>query len=171
MHNFIAISTGAKISPYLSPWRGVWPKYVFKSKYRMALFEMIFNLVDAVGHFWTSQNQPLRLTPYGDGLAEIGFSDPISGKFNLPEMVFRPHRAISQNKFPELNRKTHFRQMTPKNDPKNVPKNEPKHDPKKWRNSGRWITYMYRIITIYSGTVPTRPPMISGGSRGWNTMI
>ena len=32
--------------------------------------------------------QPLRLTPYGDGLAEIRFSDPISGKFNLPEMGF-----------------------------------------------------------------------------------
>ena len=25
-------------------------------------------------------NLPLRLTPYGDGLAENGFSDPISGK-------------------------------------------------------------------------------------------
>ena len=31
-------------------------------------------------------HEPLRLTPYGDGLAENGFSDPISGKFNLPEM-------------------------------------------------------------------------------------
>ena len=27
MQNFIAISTGATISPYLSPWRGLWPKY------------------------------------------------------------------------------------------------------------------------------------------------
>ena len=33
-------------------------------------------------------SQPLRLTPYGDGLARIGFSDPISGKLSLPEMGF-----------------------------------------------------------------------------------
>ena len=59
-----------------------------------------------------AEMQPLRLTPHGDELTGIGFSDPI---FNLPEMVFRPHKANSPNKFPELNRKTNLRQMTPKN--------------------------------------------------------
>ena len=39
------------------------------------------------------------------------------------------------------------------------------------RNSGRWISYMYRIKTISSGSVPAGPPVIFGGSRAWNQMI
>ena len=35
---------------------------------------------DSWRHVFEAIKEPLGLTPYGDGLAENGFSDPISGK-------------------------------------------------------------------------------------------
>ena len=64
MQKFMAILSGATISPYLAPWTGLWPKYFSETNVKQKLK---FNPT----HFChlKAGDKPLLLTPNGDGFA------------------------------------------------------------------------------------------------------